>query len=229
VRVHDGRQLVDRGADAGDVRTGREGADLERSIPIPPEAIVEGADVDEAVAVRRQDHHLGDRLDPGNLVRVVLHVRDEHDGPVRVRHVQVARQLLRHAQAENADQLVDDPRGARFRCDDDIVRAGVNVPSDHLVRHVVGLGHQRPRGARLRMRVRDKRPDLLEQALLDGPVEPPARGPVGIDERPPPVRGRDRRLRADDVRAEPREVRRKVVCGNRGVLSMMVGRHDPPV
>ena len=65
--------------DAGDVAGRREGADLQRPVGVVDQLTLERGDVDVAVGVLRDDHDVGDRLAPRQLVGVVLERADEDD------------------------------------------------------------------------------------------------------------------------------------------------------
>ena len=83
------------------------------------------AEVDLAVRILVDGHHVRDRLAPRQLVGVVLVGPDEHDRPLGERDVpaQVVAvvQVGRETQVEHRDQLVHGGRGARAAEDDRVL------------------------------------------------------------------------------------------------------------
>ena len=73
------------GHDAGDVGGGREAADQQRPLCVAVSSRLQVGEVDMAVGVLADHHHLGDRLAPRQLVGVVLVRADEHDRPPGLR------------------------------------------------------------------------------------------------------------------------------------------------
>ena len=117
------------GDDAGDVRRGRERADLERPVGVLLQLLAQVGLVDAAVGVLADRDDVGDRLAPRDLVGVVLVGTDEHDRPLRRRDVLAQRVRVvehrRDPQAEDADQLRDraGAAGAREQHDGVVVAA----------------------------------------------------------------------------------------------------------
>ena len=94
VAMHDPGERVHRRTHAGDVGAGGEGADLQRAAPVPLEELLQGGEVHLPALVGRDDLHRRHRLQPGGLVGVMLHVRQEHEGPKIVRELAERRKLL---------------------------------------------------------------------------------------------------------------------------------------
>ncbi len=82
VPVQQGRDRVGVADDSGDVARRGERADLHRAIVVADEFRFQRRRVDVAVGVLRDDHDVGDRLAPRQLVGVVLERSDEHDRPL---------------------------------------------------------------------------------------------------------------------------------------------------
>ena len=68
------------GGDTGDVRSCRERSDLEGSVGEADQRCLQLIEIDVAVRILRNDHHIRNRLSPRKLVAVVLERADEHDG-----------------------------------------------------------------------------------------------------------------------------------------------------
>jgi hypothetical protein len=81
VTVKDGGHGGGIGDDPRDVRRRREASDLQGSIGEAAQLVAEVVQIEPAAGVLRDDHHVGDRLAPRQLVGVVLVRSDEHDGP----------------------------------------------------------------------------------------------------------------------------------------------------
>ena len=111
------------GQDAGHVRGGREAADQQRPLRVPGQV----SQVDVAVGVLADDHHLGDGLTPRQLVGVMLVRADEYHRPLGLRDAVGEPVPLvqpgRDAQLQDADELVH--RGGRpGSAEDDQVISG---------------------------------------------------------------------------------------------------------
>ena len=133
---------------------------------------------------------------------MVLHVGHEDDGAQLRGHVAERLDLFRNPQAEHPNHLVDDRGHTGTRRDDHVVRAGVHVLLDDAVRQVIGVRHQRARGARLRMRIADEGAEAIQQLAFDRPKQAPAGRPVRVDERLAAEGGRETLIDADDAAAE---------------------------
>jgi hypothetical protein len=204
--VHELREGVVRRRDAGDVRAGGEGADLDGPVAVLVQQRLEGRRVHQAPLVGRDHHHVADGLAPGRLVGVVLHVGHEDHGPLARTQVDAGPEARRGLDAEDALELVDRAGHPRAEGDDHVVGAGVHVRLEDAVRLVVGEGHRGPGGAGLGVGVAHERPEVVQQPLLDGAVQAPAGGPVGVDDPLGAVRGPERLVRADGVQPEGLEV-----------------------
>ena len=136
---------------------------------------------------------------------MVLHVGDEDHRPELVREPAERRQLFREAEPEHPLELVDHRGHPGALGDDHVVGRGVDVLLQETLGPLVGAGHRHSGGAGLRVGVPDQRTELLHQPPLDGRVEPAARRPVGVEQRPLAVRAGETVIHADDVRAELRE------------------------
>ena len=133
VLVEEGRYGRHVGDDAGDVGGGREGADLEWPVGVAAQLLLQVIEVDAAVQVLVDGDHVGDRLPPGEVIRVVLVGTHEHHGTRFDRDVvgeAVALvQVVGDPEVEDADQLVDGGRGARAGEHDRVL---VGLPSHRL-------------------------------------------------------------------------------------------------
>ena len=100
----------------GHVARGAEAADAERPVRVPCQLGGQVRLVDVPVGVLVDDHDVGDRLAPRQLVAVMLERADEHDRPLvggdlRAQSVTLV-ELGREAQAEHRDELVDGRRSS---------------------------------------------------------------------------------------------------------------------
>ena len=98
------------GEDAGDVGGGGEAPDQQRPVRVPDQLALQIVQVDVAVGILADDHDVGDRLAPRQLVGVMLVGADEHDRPIipgdlRGELVPLV-QAGRYPQLQDADQLV---------------------------------------------------------------------------------------------------------------------------
>ena len=152
---------------------------------------------------------------------MVLERADEHDGALLARDVifEVVAVLEhgRDPEPQDPDQLVD--RGGRARAAEDhgvLVVAAERVADDppRLLAEARGL---KARPGALRVRVRVRREHLLAQELLDEREGSPAGRIVGVGHAPEAVRGRHRKVVADDRRADEideRRARERIVHGH---------------
>ncbi len=75
--MHGPGERVDRQLDAGHVRTGRKGSDLQPPLRKLVKQVVQAIHVDQAALVGLDAHDVRQRLQPGRMVGVMLHMRDE--------------------------------------------------------------------------------------------------------------------------------------------------------
>jgi hypothetical protein len=122
VAVQQGGDPVGVGEDPGDVGGGREAAD-QRPPGVADQLGLQPGEVDVAVAVLADGHHLGGRLAPGQEVGVVLERPHEHHRP---------RPGRRRAQAQEADQLGHGRGRSRPGEDDQILAGAADGPVDRL-------------------------------------------------------------------------------------------------
>ena len=181
------QQIGDRvgvGDDAGDVRRGGEGADLERAFLVRPQCSVQRSQVDVAVGVLGDRHDVADRLAPAELVGVVLERPDEHDrslvgGDVLGQVVAVV-EVGGNPQVEQPDQLVDRGRGAGAAEDHGHVRAGAQPGLDQLTRVLAQPGGLQSGAAGLGVGVGVARQHLVPDEVLEEGQRPTAGGVVGV-------------------------------------------------
>ena len=104
------------GDDAGHVRRSRERTDQRRAVGVSDQLALEMVEAHVTVGVLVDDHDVGDRLAPGELVRVVLVGPDEHHGALvggdGVSEVVAVVERRRELEAEHPDQLGDGVGGA---------------------------------------------------------------------------------------------------------------------
>ena len=132
---------------------------------------VQCGEVDVPVPVLGDDDDVGDRLAPGQLVRVMLEGADEDHGPLLRRDVGGQRIAIvegrRDPQPEDADQLVD-RAGRAGAAEDDagLVRAADGLVDD-LPRVVAQAARLQAGARRLGVRVRVARQHLVADQVLD--------------------------------------------------------------
>ncbi len=226
VLVHDTRQFVDRRLDARHVRTGGERADLQRTVPVLVQQPRQGAHVHPTRLVRRNDHHFRQRLQPGRMVRVVLHVGHEHSRALILGHLDERHQLLRHLQPQDALQLVHRRGHPEARRQHHVVRTRIHVPLQDPLRFAVRQRHPGAGHARLGVRVPHERAEPSRQLLLDRPVQPSARRPVGIDDARLAVGRRKGLVPPHRVTPEGVEVALQL-AHPLSVVSLVSGRRSP--
>ena len=99
------------GLDAGDVGGGREAPDAHRARLEIDELLLQVGEIDPAVGVFVDHHHIGDRLPPRQLVGVMLVGADKHHRPLVLRDLLekavTGVEVCRDADVQNIDQLVD--------------------------------------------------------------------------------------------------------------------------
>jgi hypothetical protein len=155
------------------------------------------------VGVGADDHHIGDRLPPGQFVGVVLVRPDEHHRPLSGRdlvHQPVApRGPIGDPQFENADELADCRRGAGPAEDHQVLFAA----ADRVVDNLPGVfpqsaGGQAGAGA-LGVGIGVTRQHMVADHVLDE-IQRAARGRVvGISNAPWPIRAVEHLALADDA------------------------------
>ena len=119
VLVEEARDPARVGHDPGHVRGRRERPDLQRPVRVSLQLLAQHGEVDVALAVLADHHHVRDGLAPGQLVAVVLVRADEHDRPLVRRdpraQVPAVVEVRRDAQVEHVHEPVDRRGGARSR------------------------------------------------------------------------------------------------------------------
>ncbi len=186
VAVQQRRDLLDVREDPGDVRRGREAADLQRPVGVELELRAQVVEVEAAVGILADDAQLGDRLAPRKLVGVVLVGPDEDDRPLagrdERRQAVALLEALGDPQAERPHDLVDRGRGARPAEDDDVVLRAADRRV-HEAPRVVAQAHRLAAGGRrLGVGVGVERQDLVADEVLDEAQRPARGGVVGVDD-----------------------------------------------
>ena len=176
----------------GDVRRGREAADLHRSVRVAAELRFEVGDVDTAGGVLADGDDLRAGLPPRQLVRVVLVGADEDDRPLGARPGEV----------EEADQLVDGARRARAAEHDDVLGGAVHRRVDDPACLLAQRRGLPPRRRGLRVRVRVQRQDAVADEVLDERQRAPGRRVVRVHQAARPERPVEHLVVADHRAAD---------------------------
>ncbi len=200
------QQGADRGAvgdDAGDVRRGREGADLEGAGGILLQSFSQDRQRDVPVEVLGDDDDVGDRLAPRQLVGVVLVGADEDDRPGLRRDVPAevmgVLEGAGDAQAEDPDELVDGTRAPRAGEDDDGVLVAADGVADDRPGILAQPGGLQAGAGGLGVRVGVAGQDLVADEVLDERQRPAGGGVVGVGHPARAVRPREHLVVADDA------------------------------
>ncbi len=133
------------GQNAGDVGCSRKCAHFQWAIGVPAQFALKVLEVDSSLVIQPNFNHLGDRLQPRQLVGMVLVRAHEDDWTLSGRDLLAepvfALQRLGDSNPQKSDQLVDG-RG-RTRTDEQhhVMGAGVHRPPDHAPRFLAQLGH----------------------------------------------------------------------------------------
>ena len=114
VAVEEGRHGIGVGEDPRHVAGCAERSDDERAITVLLQGALQGAEVDMAIAILGDRHHVGDGLAPREFVAVMLEGSEEDDGPLprgdaRAEPVALV-EVGRDAKVEDADKSVDGSR-----------------------------------------------------------------------------------------------------------------------
>jgi hypothetical protein len=199
------------GEDAGHVGGRREAADQQRPAGEPGELPFQVGQVDVAVGVLPDDHHLGDGFPPGQLVGMVLIRADERHRPLACRDmpgelVGVV-QAGGDAQLEDSDELVH--RGGRPGAaeDDQVIFCAADRVMDDLPGLLTQPGRLQARARALGVGVGVAGQDLGSDEVLDERQRPARGGVVGVDDPPGPVRPVHHLAVADDRRPDPLDQR----------------------
>src|SRR3569623_3568866 len=190
------------GRDAGDVGGGREAADLERPRGEAHELLLEVRESDVTIGILVDHDDIGDRLAPRQLVGVMLERADEHDRALgfgdAVRELVARVEIGRDAQLQDVDQLVDRAGRAAAGEDHQVIGAAADRALDHLTR-VLAERRRLPAGAaRLGVRVRVERHDLVADEVLVERDRAAARGVVRVRDAAQAVRAFECAVVADD-------------------------------
>ena len=180
-----------------------------RSIGMADQFAFEMVEADVPIGVLVDDHDVGDRFTPRQLVRVVLVRPDEDDGTLvgrdRISEVVAIVERRRDLQAEHAEQLRDGVGGAAAAEDHSVfVVRRADAASDDLPRFF-----SQPRGlqagaGRFGVGVRVQREHHRADVVLDEAERPTGRGVVRVDDRPRTVRAVDDVITADHGLADVR-------------------------
>ena len=179
----------------------------------PASSLVELAEVDVAVGVLADHHHIGDRLPPGQLVGVVLVRPDEHHRPLPrrdpVRQPVAVVQVGRDAQVEDADELVDGGGAARPAEQDHGVVVAADGVADDPPRVLAEPGRLQAGARALGVGVGVAGQDLVADEVLDEGQGPARGGVVGVDDPPRAVRPVHHLPVTDDRCPDPLDQRRR--------------------
>ena len=198
--------------DAGHVRGGGKTSDEQRPAGVVDDLALKVGEVDLAISVRADGHHVRERFPPGQFAGMVLIRANEHDrAPARpeVRGQPGASGPPgRVPQSKNCGQLVHRRRGARSAEDDQVVAGAADRVADELP----GVRAQ-PRGLQAGTRafgvcVGVAGKHLLADEVLDEPQRPPRRGVVGADQPPRAIGPGQHLIVADDAPPDPFDQRR---------------------
>jgi hypothetical protein len=201
------------GEDAGDVGGGREAADAQRPAGEPDQLLAQVGQVDMTVGVFGDDHDVGDRLPPRQLVGVMLIRADEHHRPLRFRDAR--RQLVpfvqpgRDTQLQDADQLADRRGRPRPAEDDQVILGPAHRVMDHPPRVLPQAARLQPGPRALGVRVRVPRQHRVADEILDEIQRPPGGRVVGIGHTPRPERPIHQLTLTDDAPPDPLQQRRR--------------------
>ena len=158
--------------------------------------------VDAAVQVLVDRHHISDRLTPRELVRVVLVRSDEDDRPLfprdSIQKVVTCCQVVRQPEVEDPDDLVDRSRRAGAAKDHGVLLAGSDAAPDDRPR-VLAESRRLEAGPRaLRVRVGVEGEHLVPDEVLDEPEGAPRRRVVGVGDPPRAIGPGHRLVRSDE-------------------------------
>ena len=159
------------GDDAGHVGGGGEAADLERSAVVGQKLRLELRQVDAPVVILRDDHHVGDRFAPRQLVGMVFVGPDEDDrsllgGDATAQLVAVV-ECLRDAQPQDRHELVDGGRRARPREDDGMLGSAATRVQDDVPGFLAESRRLQPGARGFRVRVGVQGQHGVPQVVLD--------------------------------------------------------------
>ena len=201
------------GQDAGHVGGGREAADQQRPVRVPVQLAAQVGQVDVAVGVLTDDHHLGDGLAPGQLVRVVLVRADEHHRPFRLRDT-VGQpvpfvQPSWDTQLQDADQLVHRGGGPGPAEDHQVIGGAADRVADDAPGVLAQPGGRQAGAGALGVGVGVPGQHRVPDEILDK-VQRPARGRViGVSDPARPERAVHQLPLADDPPPDPLHQRRR--------------------
>ena len=190
VLVHDPRQSVIGRFKARHIGASGKRPHLDLPLAVPVEQPLQVLRVNAPVGPWGNADHFADRFPPGNMVGVVLHMRDEDDRAVPLGHRGQGRRppAPRHFQSQQTLQLVHRAGHPGPGKQEHIVRSGVDVALDDALRLLVSGGHRRAGQIGMRMRISRERAQLLGQFRFDRPVQTAAGRPIGVEQPLPSVR-----------------------------------------
>jgi hypothetical protein len=207
VSVQQRRDRAGVGEDAGDVGGGGEAADPQRPPGVAIQLAFQVRQVDVTVGVRTDDYHVGDRLAPRQLVRVMLVRADEY-------HRQVSRrdargelvpviEPARDTQLEDTDQLAHRRCRARAAKDDQVIGSASDRVPDDPPRVLSQPGGLQPGARALGVGVGVPGQDRVADEILDEVQRPARRGVVRVGDPPRAERAVNQLTLADDPAPDP--------------------------
>ena len=147
--------------------------------------LLEVVEVDVAVVILGDRHHVGNRLPPGNLIGVVFERTDEDHrsiiGGDRIGQVVPIVQRRWHSKAEDPDQPVDGIGRPAAAEHDGMLFGGPDAPTDDLPRLLAEPGCLEAGARRFGVRVGVTGQHHLPQVVLDEGQGATRRGVVGVD------------------------------------------------
>ena len=169
---------------------------------MPDEFGLQPGGVDVAVAVLGDHHDVGDRLAPGQFVRVVLEGADEHDRAFGRRDVGGQAvpvvQAGRDPHAEDVDHLVDGRRGTRTGEDHDGLLVAADRVPDDLPGVLAQPGRLQPGAGRLGVGVGVPGKHLVTDEPFDEIERPSGGGVIGVRHPARPERSPHHLVITDD-------------------------------
>ena len=219
------------GQDPGHVRGRREAADQQRAVRVAGQLLFEVGQVDMPVGVFADDHDVGNRLAPRQLIGVMFVRPHEHDWTLRFRNLRGKTETLiqagRDPQFQNPDQLIHRCRRPGSAEDDQvIIGAADGVPDDPA--GVLAQPRRLQPGSRaLGMGVRIARQDRVADEVLDEVQCPPRGGVVRVGDAARAERTVDQLALADDAPPDPLEQRRRRHFGRQKRRVLLGWLHRP--
>ena len=168
-------------------------------------------EVDVAVRVLVDDHDVGDRLPPWELVGVVFVGSEEHHRPLggrdRLDEPVAGGQPGREAQLQDGDQLVHRRRRPGAAEDHQVLVGAADRVADQSPGLLAQPGGLQPGTGALGVGVGVAGQDVVADELLDEVERTARRGVVGVGDPPPAVRAVQRLALTDHTPPDPLEQR----------------------